>query len=127
MDTVEALMARWADEARRLRDRYALESAARVCEAHVRELREVLSAQQDALLTVAEAAAECGYSRQHLRALLASGDLPNAGRRGRPRIRRADLPSRKPTSKEPPADSATRANPRPRQKEFDARRIVRGG
>lgn len=58
----------------------------------MRELTAALSAGQDELLTIAVAAVESRYSPQHLRALLAEGAIPNAGSKGRPRIRRADLP-----------------------------------
>lgn len=43
-------------------------------------------------LTVAQAAAESGYSEPHLRRLLAESRIENAGSEGRPRIRRGDLP-----------------------------------
>ena len=47
-----------------------------------------------ATLTLAEAALESGYSVDHLRHAVASGQIANAGRRGAPRIRRADLPKK---------------------------------
>lgn len=43
-------------------------------------------------LTIPQASDESRYSRDHLRALVASGEIPNAGRKGAPRIRRKDLP-----------------------------------
>ncbi len=43
-------------------------------------------------MTVAEAALESGLSEDHLRHGVADGKIPNAGRKGAPRIRRADLP-----------------------------------
>lgn len=46
----------------------------------------------DELLTLAVAAAESGYSVDHLQRLVAEGEIPNAGQKGKPRIRRADLP-----------------------------------
>lgn len=49
---------------------------------------------QSGLLTLGEASAESGYSVDHLQRLVSSGDLPNAGEKGRPRIRRADLPKK---------------------------------
>jgi hypothetical protein len=48
----------------------------------------------DVPLTLSEAAAESGYSVDHLSRLLRSNRLPNAGRRYSPRIRRGDLPRR---------------------------------
>ena len=37
-------------------------------------------------------ALESSYSTEHLRKMVASGMIPNSGERGRPRIRRGDLP-----------------------------------
>jgi hypothetical protein len=34
------------------------------------------------------------YSVEHLRKMVAPGTIPNAGEKGRPRIRRSDLPTR---------------------------------
>lgn len=45
-------------------------------------------------LTLEAAARESGYSRDRLRHLLAEGAIPNVGRRGAPRVRRADLPQK---------------------------------
>jgi len=58
------------------------------------ELAGALASAADEELTLAEAAAESGYSERRLRELLAAGELPQAGRKGRPRIRRGDLPRR---------------------------------
>src|SRR5213079_3103830 len=46
-------------------------------------------------LTLAKAAAESGYSKDHLALLVANGTIDNAGEKGTPRIRRQVLP-RKP-------------------------------
>lgn len=48
----------------------------------------------DELLTLAVAARESGYSVDHLQELVSTGAIPNAGQKGRPRIRRADLPKK---------------------------------
>ena len=56
------------------------------------ELEEALRDAANEALPLADAARESGYSERRLRELMASGDLPNAGKKGRPRIRRADLP-----------------------------------
>ena len=45
-------------------------------------------------LTLAEAAQESGYSVDHLERLVREGKISNAGRRGKPMIRRSDLPIR---------------------------------
>jgi hypothetical protein len=48
----------------------------------------------DELLTLDAATTESGYSAERLRHLVADGAVPNAGRRGAPRVRRGDLPKR---------------------------------
>ena len=45
-------------------------------------------------LTLTAASALSGYSTDHLSRLIRVGSLPNAGQKGAPRIRRADLPIR---------------------------------
>ena len=90
------LAKRWSAEAESLSrwgdDRGA--SILRVCAA---ELSAEVRAQDDEELTITAAAAASGYSADHLRALVASGEIPNAGRKGSPRIYRKDLP-RKPSA-----------------------------
>jgi hypothetical protein len=49
-------------------------------------------AEQDCPLTLAAAAAESGLSVDHLGKLIRDGTIPNAGRKGAPRIRSADVP-----------------------------------
>jgi hypothetical protein len=49
------------------------------------------------LLSLGDSADESGYSISALEKMMARGDVPNAGRKGAPRIRRCDLP-RKPGS-----------------------------
>lgn len=45
-------------------------------------------------VTLQEASELGGYSVDHLQRLVASGVIPNAGRKGAPRMRRADVPVR---------------------------------
>jgi hypothetical protein len=123
MGLVTDLLETWTVEAGDLRDRYALETAARICEAHVRELRSALLSVEDELLTVSQAAAESGYSAQHIRALVYERTLPNAGRKGRPRIRRGDLPKKPPRRKVLAGTVAGVGDKRRRG--FDARQIIR--
>lgn len=54
-------------------------------------------ARQDELeaLTLSQAAEESGFTEAHLGRRVADGTIPNAGKKGAPRIRRGDLP-RKP-------------------------------
>lgn len=56
------------------------------------ELEAALREAADAALTLTEASRESGYSARRLRELVAEGQVPNAGRKHAPRIRRADLP-----------------------------------
>jgi hypothetical protein len=58
-------------------------------------LEDALRRQADEELTMAQAAEASGLSQRRLRELLAAGDIPNAGKRGAPRLRRGDLPRRR--------------------------------
>lgn len=80
----------WRDRADEL-ERYAPPAAAAFREA-ADELEEALRLAAEESLTLQEAADESGYSTRRLRELLADGTIPQAGRKGAPRIRRGDLP-----------------------------------
>lgn len=95
MKTLTELAASWREEAEHLRERYGLEEMASLCRVHAAELDEAIRDVMEEELTLAEAAEESGYSDRRLRQLVAKGSLPNAGEKGRPRLRRGDLP-RKP-------------------------------
>jgi|GEM_PF-1631678 len=128
MRAIEDLLEKWKDEGKLLRERYALDSAARICDAHVRELMEAIEAARNECLTVDEAAIETGYSPQHLRSLLSDGAIPNSGEKGRPRIRRSDLPVRKvrtAAAKRRRLQKAGTPHSAGERKKFDARKIVR--
>lgn len=116
-DPVLALINTWRSEAATLRDRYADHRLATSVETHARELLEAMECRADIELTLHDAAAESGYSIAHIRHLIASGELQNVGRRGRPRLRRGALPS-KPHSKRGRSGSA-----RPRA-EFDVSALI---
>ena len=92
--TVEELCAQWDARRRDPLTSSALVSISAVAELVLRELRE-LQANSNRIVSVGEAAKASGYSADHLRRALASGRLPNAGRKGKPAIRLEDLP-RKP-------------------------------
>ena len=47
---------------------------------------------QNEELTIKQAAEESGYDEEVLRRAVRDGRIPNAGRKGSPKIRRADLP-----------------------------------
>ena len=73
----------------------AAEQAAYVWERAADRLEEVLRAHSLEPLTLAEAAIESGYSRDHLRRQIREGRIPNAGEPGAPLLLRCHLP-RKP-------------------------------
>jgi len=56
------------------------------------ELDTLVSDSANEALSLRQAAAESGYSADHLAREVRAGRILNAGRRGAPRIRRGDLP-----------------------------------
>jgi hypothetical protein len=60
----------------------------------VADLEKIAESDRGDELTLTAASALSGYSTDHLSRLIRDGSIPNAGRRGSPRIRRADLPIR---------------------------------
>ena len=91
MTTSTDLADRWAAEATSL-ERWGDERGATILRQCATELNAAERAHDDEALTITEASAASGYSADHLRSLVASGEIPNAGRKGSPRIRRRDLP-----------------------------------
>ena len=93
----------------------ALVDGARVCEDVLQDFEAVTRAEDDAELGLSEAAAESGYSSDHLRRLHRLGKLP-AYRKGRNLFfRSGDLP-RKPKA----------PTPSPYDPVADARRVISG-
>ena len=92
--TLDQLARTWQAEAQQLRTRYGMDQLATLAETHAAELLEAMREANDQQLTLSEAASESGYSVRRLRELIAEGRIPNAGRKGAPRIRRADVPRR---------------------------------
>jgi hypothetical protein len=90
--TLAELLAHWRSTADTLRPYNG--GAAVAYETAARELEGVMGAMASETLTLEEAAVESGYSADHLRHLVAANELPNAGRKGAPRIARKDLPKR---------------------------------
>jgi len=68
------------------------ERLASIARRHADDLDAALLAVADEGLDLATAAKESGYSVDRLRHMVSDGDIPNAGRKGSPRIRRGDLP-----------------------------------
>lgn len=91
--SVGELAAAWRAQAATLRA-YGAEPQAVAVERCVAELEAALAADADATLTLAEAVVASGVPERTLRAMLADGRVPNAGRKHKPLIRRADLPRR---------------------------------
>jgi hypothetical protein len=58
----------------------------------IKDLAAALEAHRLELLTLREAADESGYSYSSLEKSVRDGDIPNYGKKGRPRVRRGDLP-----------------------------------
>lgn len=93
----EEFLAKWRGEADAMRRRNVMVAGAQLCEEIVRDLEALFAAEEEAVLTLEEAAAASGYSTEHLSRLIRQGKLPNAGRWQAPRIRAGDLP-RKPAT-----------------------------
>lgn len=92
MTSADLLPESWRSRAADL-ERYAPPAAEAFREA-ADELEVALREAAHETLTLREAAAESGYSKRRLRELIADGTIPQAGKKGAPRIRRADLPVR---------------------------------
>ena len=91
MKELESLATRWLEEAETL-ERYSDKRGASLCRMHSAELTDAVARQESDLLTLTQASQTSGYTSDHLRHLIAEGTIPNAGRKGSPRIVRRDLP-----------------------------------
>ncbi len=100
------LVACWRDEAKLLRAHGAVEAAA-TKEHDANLLALWLASYMDAPLTLQQASTESGYSRSHLRRLLARRVLENVGENGELRLRRGDLPRKARTQRIGPDLAAT--------------------
>ena len=102
------LATHWRTEAATLRQRGAPQQA-EALESSADELESALRAAGQETLSLPEAAAESGYSEEHLRRLVRGGALPanrNEGERTHIRLRRADLP-RKPRKRSQSRENGT--------------------
>src|SRR5690348_1169996 len=70
---------------------YGDPNAARLWRTAAVELERALKEFGAEPLTLADAAQLTGYSPDYIRKQIAAGDLPNAGRKNAPRVRRGDL------------------------------------
>jgi hypothetical protein len=92
--TLAEVLARW--ESRRdewVRLGVSVDGA-KVAAEIVADLEELRHAQMSEAVTLREASLIGGYSLDHLQRCVASGQIENVGRKGRPRIRRDDVPVR---------------------------------
>ena len=92
-DPLHALLEAWERRAQDLGP-YA-PPAATALRACARELEEALRSRDGAVLTLAQASRESGYSTRQLSRELTDGNIVNVGRPNAPKIRRSELP-RKP-------------------------------
>ena len=112
--TREDFLTRWRTRQSEWARIGALVDGARVCEDVLQDFEAVTRAEDDAELSLSEAAAESGYSRDHLRRLHRLGKLP-AYRKGRNLFfRSAELPRKLTALRRSPYDPVA-----------DARRVIR--
>ncbi len=81
----------WRALAESLR-RFGADPQARTLEACADELTAKLQQRASELLTLHQAAAQSGYTADHIGLLVREGKIPNAGRKSKPLVRRSDLP-----------------------------------
>jgi hypothetical protein len=91
MSTLNGLPEKWRGDAATLA-RYGDTRGAELLRQAAADLEATLEEAADEALSLEEAVRESGYSERRLRELIADGSVPNAGRKGKPRIRRCDLP-----------------------------------
>jgi hypothetical protein len=94
--TLGDLPAAWRARAEDLKHWAAADGAACALERAAEELERVLKAEAETLLTLTEAAARTGYSRDHIGRLVRTGAVANAGRKNAPKVRLGDLSAIKP-------------------------------
>jgi hypothetical protein len=83
---------RWQATCETLRECGAHVDGAQLLDRVLADFDALVASEADEILTLDQAAGECGYTRDHLGRLVREGGLPNAGRPHAPRLRRADLP-----------------------------------
>lgn len=88
------LRQRWLARRDELRGLHALVDGAVLCESLLAELDALARDAATEPLSLQQAAAESGYSPDHLGRLVRERKITNVGRRNAPRIRRGDLPAK---------------------------------
>ena len=110
---ISILVDEWRASADAFRE-HAQVSVAIAYERCADRLEELLEDARSTPLTLKEASEFGGYSEDHLGRLVREGAIPNAGRKGAPRISRADVPIK-----------AGSVAPAPSSAEVDREQIVR--
>lgn len=92
MTPLDNLLAKW--EMRRMEwQRFRVQvSGGAIADEILTDLHALNRANAVEALTLREAAMMSGYTVDHLQRLVSAGQLENIGRKGRPRIRRGDVP-----------------------------------
>ncbi len=88
------LAAAWRRRAELLAQ-YGDPNSARLWRLAADELDAMVASEREVPLTLHEAAKRTGYTVDHLAERIRRGELPNAGRKGAPRLRVCDLPAPK--------------------------------
>ena len=119
--SVQSLLDAWLQQAEALRH-YGGDNLAVVLERCADELEATLLERDETTLTLTDAARESGYTREHLGRLVRDGKIPNAGRRGAPRIARRHLPRK---HRDPESPSGPRLARERSRGQLSSRGIVR--
>ncbi len=90
LDLLWSLTSEWREDAALLQRR-GLEREARMVESFASDLEQRLREWELQELTLEQAATELGLKYDTLQRRVACGELPNAGRKGAPLVRRCDL------------------------------------
>lgn len=93
--TREEMIELWTERQKAFARVHAIVDGAQLVGEILDHLRFLEESRKDAVLTLKAAAEQSGYSVEHLARLVRQGRIPNAGRLSAPRIRAADLPTRK--------------------------------
>jgi hypothetical protein len=101
---VQHLLSTWRERAAFI-EAYGDLTSARLWKLAASELERALTSVAEETLSLSDAAKISGYSINHLGDLIRQGKLPNAGRSGAPRLRRADLPAKNPKGRGRPPRS----------------------
>jgi len=113
MRTVAELVAKWESRHEEWRRLGVQVNGALLADEVLADLHELSRANALDPVSLGEASLISGYSIDHLQRLVAAGKLENIGKKGRPRIRRGDLPV-KPGHRLPSSDGEGSFNSRRR-------------